>query len=90
MGNAVSGLRDSFYRDLRREYRDEGVNAFLYQYFWTEAVTELVKEYVPQLPVECFIQPENSGWIRARLEEAAAEAGAGEKTQEAGWKGGLG
>lgn len=73
MGNAVGGLRDSFYRDLRREYRDEGVSSFLYRYFWTEAVTELLEEYVPQLPVECPVQLENSGRIRALLEEAVRE-----------------
>lgn len=72
MGNAVGGLRDSFYRELRREYRDEGVDSFLYRYFWTESVTELLEEYVPQLPVECPIQPENSGQIRERLRDAAA------------------
>lgn len=70
MGNTVGGLRDSFYRDLRREYRDEGVSSFLYRYFWTEAVTELLEEYVPRPPAECPVQPENSGRIRALLEEA--------------------
>ena len=73
MENDVGGLRDSFYRDLRREYRDEGVNSFLYRYFWTEAVTELLEEYAPQFPVECPVQPENSGRIRALLEEAVRE-----------------
>ncbi len=73
MGNAVGGLRDRFYRDLRREYRDEGVNSFLYRYFWTEAVTELLEEYVPQFPAECPLQPENSSRIRALLEEAVRE-----------------
>lgn len=70
MGSAVGGLRDSFYRNLRREYRDEGVNSFLYRYFWTEAVTELLEEYVPRFPAECPLQPENSGRIRSLLEEA--------------------
>lgn len=73
MGNAVGGLRDRFYRDLRREYRDEGVNSFLYRYFWTEAVTELLEEFVPQFPAECPLQPENSSRIRALLEEAVRE-----------------
>lgn len=73
MGNDVGGLRDSFYRDLRREYRDEGVNSFLYQYFWTEAVTELLEEYAPRFSVERPIQPEDSGRIRAWLEEAVRE-----------------
>lgn len=72
MGNAVGGLRDSFYRDLRREYRDEGVNSFLYRYFWAEAVMELLEEYVPRFPVECPIQLENSGQIRECLRDAVA------------------
>lgn len=72
MGNDVGGLRDSFYQGLRREYRIERENSFLYRYFWAEAVTELLEEYVPQLPAECPIQLENSGQIRERLKDAAA------------------
>ena len=72
MGHTVGGLRDSFYRDLRREYRDKGVDSFLYRYFWTEAVTGLLEEYFPRLSLECPVQPENSGQIGARLKDAAA------------------
>lgn len=73
MENAVGGLRDSFYRDLRRKYREEGTDSFLYRYFWTEAVTELLEKYAPRRPAECPIRPENSGRIRALLEEAVRE-----------------
>lgn len=71
MENDVGGLRDSFYQNLRREYRMEGADSFLYRYFWTEAVTELLEEY--RLSVDCPIAPENSGTIRAGLETAVRE-----------------
>lgn len=73
MGDDVGGLRDRFYRELRRKYRDEGVNAFLYRYFWTDAVTELLEKYVPNLPAPCPIQPESGAEIRALLAEAVRE-----------------
>ena len=71
MGNAVGGLRDSFYQSLRREYRMEGDASFLYRYFWEKAVTELLEEYFPRL--RCPVRLENSGQIRERLRETAGE-----------------
>ena len=70
MGNPVSGLRDSFYQSLRREYRSEGENSFLYRFFWTEAVTGLLEAYFPKISVTCPIQPEYSGQIKSQLAEA--------------------
>lgn len=70
MGNSVGILRSSFYRSLRREYRNEGEDSFLYRFFWTEAATELLEKC--RLPADFPIEPENSGKIRELLEETAA------------------
>ena len=65
MGQPVSGLRDRFYRRLILAYRKEGVDSFLYRYFWTESVTELLNKHLPAYSGS--VQPEDEKAIREAL-----------------------
>ena len=67
MGGSVGRLRNNFYLDLRREYQKEEVNSFLYRYFWTESVMELIEKYFPHL--SNAVPPENGAQIRALLKK---------------------
>ena len=71
MGQPVSGLRDRFYRRLILDYRKEGVDSFLYRYFWTESVTELLQKHLPAYPGP--VQPEDEEAVQERLSAAAKE-----------------
>lgn len=68
MGQPVSNLRDRFYRRLILGYRKEGVDSFLYRYFWTASIKELLKKYLPAYLES--VQPEDEGAIKERLSEA--------------------
>ena len=68
MGQPVSNLRDRFYRRLILTYRKEGVDSFLYRYFWTESITELLNKYLPAYLGS--VRPEDEGAIKERLSEA--------------------
>ncbi len=67
MGGSVGRLRNNFYQNLRREYQKEEVNSFLYRYFWTESVMELIEKYFPHL--SNAVPPENGAQIRALLKK---------------------
>ena len=49
MERPVNTIRDRFYRDLILEYTRDGVQSFLYRYFWADGVSKLLEEHLPEL-----------------------------------------
>lgn len=70
MGNSVSGIRETFYRDLASGYRREGEKSFLYRYFWQENARELLGKLFPGSTVEEPITPKA---VRSKLCAAMRE-----------------
>lgn len=52
MEKSVNGIRGRFYHDLKKNYREQREQSFLFRAFWAEGVRELLKEYLPPLPKE--------------------------------------
>ncbi|MEY8524614.1 hypothetical protein AALA90_16520 [Lachnospiraceae bacterium 38-10] len=69
MERSVNTIRHRFYRDLILEYTRDGVQSFLYRYFWADGVSKLLEEHLPELSMRGGPQPEDEPEIRARLAE---------------------
>lgn len=77
MENHVSGIRDVFYRDLIKEYRDKSERSLLYRHFWAKGMEELLKTVRKGLPKKTGkdlpeINPENrhelEHWLRDAMQ----------------------
>lgn len=70
MENTVNGIRDTVYRKLADDYRQEGKKSFLYRYFWQESARELVKKVLPYTSADAPLTPQE---LQARLCAAMRE-----------------
>ncbi len=73
MEKSVGGIRETFYRDIIREYYAVREKSFLYKAFWTENVTEILKKHFPQLLTEEPPQPKDEPRLRRLMKEAMEE-----------------
>lgn len=73
MGQSVSGIRDTFYRDLAEGYLRDKERSFLYRYFWREGARELLGRVLPGTLQETPEGPKDSRELRKTL-AAAMEA----------------
>ncbi len=68
----MSGIRETFYRDLAAGYLRDGERSFLYRYFWRESARELLEKLLPRAEEE-LPGPGAASALRARLAEVLAE-----------------
>lgn len=73
MERSVSTIRDRFYWDLILEYTNEGDRSFLYRYFWSDGVSGLLDEYLPEFSMRGTPQPKDGAEIRAQLTRTMRE-----------------
>lgn len=70
MEQALNGIRDTFYQELAEDYRRDGEESFLYEYFWQDSARELWEKAFPSIPVEEPLTPKT---LQARLSDAMAK-----------------
>lgn len=65
MEKSVNGIREIFFRDLKRGYREQQEKSFLYRAFWADGVKELLRRNLPPLP--------RTGELKALLKRLKSE-----------------